>query len=195
MLNSVALFGGFTLVLSAALSASGQNAAVKYTSAHEPTTEQPVPAVGRVAYLSAPMVISEPGGAGAAMASVSAGDGTNWQVVFEGNARETDAGSSDALLEAVKMQRPVAVRVPTFHGFVIAQCLDAYETTDGDVGCEVEFWCDGPSRAMIPARHKHIALVRSNGEVQQAVAVNNERDEERIVQVGFTTDSLTWFTE
>ena len=195
MLNSVALFGGFTLVLSAALSASGQEAAVKHSSADRNPSIQTVPAGGRIAYLSAPMALSGQEGVGSNMTPIPTGNETRWQVVFEGNVRETETGSPEALLEAVRLQRPIAVRVPTFHGFIMTQCLDAYETTDGDVGCEVEFWCDGPSQAMIPAHHKHIALVRSNGEVQQAVAVHNERDEERIVQVGFTTDSLTWFTE
>ncbi len=192
MLNSLALFSGFALVLAAGMPAAAWDAAVADHGMDTPCI-RPVLEVGRVAYLSAPMPIGTDDEASDGAESVA--KGRRWQVIFEGNQKETEAGSAEALLAAVKLQRPIAVRVPTFHGFVLAQCLDAYETTDGDVGCEVEFWCDGPSQPMIPARHKHIALVRSNGEVQQAVAVHNERDEERIVQMGFTKDVLTWYTE
>ncbi len=195
IINSMALFSGFTLVLSAALLAEQQMAVRRNGSTDGPGPLPAASVAGRIAYLSAPVAVADTGIGGDGFAHVSSGDSSPWQVVFAGTRSETDAGSPAALLEAVRMQRPIAVRVPTFHGYVFAQCLDAYETTQNEVGCEVEFWCDGPSQVMIPARHKHIAVIRSSGEVQQAVAVHNERDEERIVQVGYTADPLTWYAE
>ncbi len=197
MIHPVALFSGFSLVLATALLSEGPlrdgHRSLTPEQDAAPTTSEPM--AGRIAYLSAPMLVPHNLLNDPTRAPAGEEQGTGWQVIFAGNRHETEAGSHEALLEAVRMGRPIAVGIPTFHGTVIAPCLEAYETTENDVGCEVEFWCDGPSQAMIPARHKHIAVVRSNGEVQQAVAVHNERDEERIVQMGYFADSLTWYTE
>ena len=117
-----------------------------------------------------------------------------WRPVFSGNGQESNYGSMKNLIDLSQVQAPIAVEIPTFHGPVAAVCLDTYETDDGDIACEVEFWCDGPAKDTIPAHHEHIAIVRSNGEVQQAVATLNERQEEKIAQMRYTVAHLNWFT-
>lgn len=116
-----------------------------------------------------------------------------WQLIYTGNPQEVLKGSVEDLLGALRRSGHLAVEVSTFHGRLTVECADAYETEDGNVGCDFDFWCKGPARDTIPAHHKHVGIVRSDGEMQQVVATMNERQEEKIEQVVYVADTLSWY--